>query len=47
MKKKLKGRNFVEKSFSGEHGARRRTMVHKTKKEKLQSKYPKQYLQNI
>jgi len=47
MKKKVNSRNFVEKSFSGEHGAKRRTMVHKTKKEKLQSKYPKQYLQNI
>lgn len=47
MKQKIKARNFVEKAFSGEHGAKRRTMVHKTKKEKLQSKYPKQYLQNI
>ena len=44
-KRKIKACNFVEKAFSGEHGAKRRTMVHKTKKEKLQSKYPKHYLQ--
>lgn len=46
-KRKIKACNFIEKSFSGEHGAKRRTMVHKTKKEKLKSKYPKQYLQEI